>query len=79
MDLRRDYAWLALAGYLTVALAVPMLTPAVSEIDPLPPIMPLVLADNSDTEAMMAPLRQQANAALHSLQKPALQEAAAAF
>ena len=66
MDTRRKYAWLVLAGYLSLAAAVPMLTPAVPETDPLPPSTPLLLADNSDTDTMMLPLRQQANAALHA-------------
>jgi hypothetical protein len=79
MDTRRKYAWLALAGYLSLAAAVPMLTPAVPEADPLPPSTPLVLADNSDTDTMMLPLRQQANAALHALQTSGARDHAASF
>jgi hypothetical protein len=68
MDVRRKYGWLVLAGYLSLALAIPALTPAPDEDFSLPPIAPLVLADNSADEAMMLPLRLQASAALHELQ-----------
>ena len=67
----RQYGWLVLAGYLSLALAIPALTPA-PETDAmdiwLPPIAPLVLADNSADDAMMQPLRQQASAAMQALQ-----------
>ena len=69
--IRRQYGWLVLAGYLSLALAIPALTPA-PETDAmdawLPPIAPLVLADNSADDAMMQPLRQQASAAMQALQ-----------
>jgi hypothetical protein len=68
MDVRRKYAWPVLAGYLSLALAVPMLTPAMPEADPLPPIIPLVLAENSEADAIILPLHQQASAALGELQ-----------
>ena len=78
MDFRRDYAWLALAGYLALALAVPALTPAPEQDFALPPIAPLVLADNSADEAMMLPLRLQASAALSELQTAATPTVASA-
>jgi hypothetical protein len=68
MNARRKYAWLILAGYLSLAAAVPMLTPAPQQDFALPPIAPLVLAENSEHETMMLPLRQQASAALGALQ-----------
>jgi len=67
MQVRRTHAWLVLAGYCCLALAIPALTP-VPERDALPPIPPLVLA-NDDDDAMMQPLRIQANAAMHALQQ----------
>jgi len=79
MQVRRPYAWLVLAGYLSLALAIPALTPALPEPDALPPIAPLLLADNSDDEAMMLPLRQQASAAMHELQNAGARKTAAAF
>jgi hypothetical protein len=67
--IRRQYGRLVLAGYLSLALAVPVLTPAPEADAWPPPIAPLVLADNSTDDAMMLPLRQQANAAMHALQQ----------
>jgi hypothetical protein len=70
MQVRRKYAWLVLAGYLSLALAIPALTPVPPEADALPPIPPLVLADNAvPDDAMMLPLRQEASAAMHALQQ----------
>jgi hypothetical protein len=66
--IRRQYGWLVLASYLSLSAAVPMLTPAPQQDFALPPIMPLMVADNSESDAMMLPLRQQASAALHALQ-----------
>jgi hypothetical protein len=69
MQVSRKYAWLVFAGYLSLALAIPALTPALPEADALPPIAPLLLADNADDDdAMMLPLRQQAHAAMQALQ-----------
>lgn len=66
--IRRQYAWLVLAGYLSLAAAVPMLTPVPQQDFALPPIAPLVLADNSEHDTMMLPLHQQATKALSELQ-----------
>jgi hypothetical protein len=77
--IRRQYGWLVLAGYLSLAAAVPMLTPAPQQDFALPPIAPLALADNFESDAMMLPLRQQAGAALHALQMSRAREQAAAF
>jgi hypothetical protein len=66
--IRRQYGWLVLASYLSLAATVPMLTPVPQQDFALPPIMPLLVADNSESDAMMLPLRQQASAALHALQ-----------
>jgi hypothetical protein len=70
--IRRQYGRLVLAGYVSLALAVPALTPA-PDTDAmdiwLPPIAPLVLADNSTDDAMMQPLRLEANAAMRALQR----------
>jgi hypothetical protein len=68
-NIRRQYGWLVLAGYLSLALAVPALTPTTESDAWLPPIAPLVLADNSTDDAMMQTLRQQASAAMHALQQ----------
>ena len=70
-DVRRRYAWLVLAGYCSLALAIPALTPAPQTDEWLRPIPPLVLADNSDDDAMMLPLRQEASAAMRDLQAAA--------
>jgi hypothetical protein len=74
--IRRQYGWLVLAGYLSLAAAVPMLTPAQQQDFALPPIAPLVLADNFENDAMMLPLRQQASAALHALQTSSARDVA---
>ena len=66
--IRRQYGWLVLAGYLSLALAIPALTPAPETDAWLAPIAPLALADNSADDAMMQPLRQQASAAMQALQ-----------
>ncbi len=79
MQVRRTYAWLVLAGYCSLALAIPMLTPTLPEADSLPPIAPLVLAGNSEDDAMMQPLRMEASAALHELQAHTTQRTANAF
>jgi hypothetical protein len=80
MDLRRKYAWLALAGYFSLALAIPALTPAPRNEFSLPPIASLVLAENSaEDDAMMGPLRAQASAALHDLQAAAARNTAKVF
>lgn len=63
----RSYGWLVLTGYCALALAIPVLTPAVPVPDPLPPITPLMAADRAD-DAMMQPLRLEARAALQALQ-----------
>lgn len=80
--IRRQYGRLVLAGYLSIALAIPALTPA-PETDAmgtwLRPIPPLVLAGNSDDDAMMQPLRQQASAAMQALQSAGTRATAAAF
>ena len=68
MDQRRTYGWLMLAGYLGLALAMPALTPAVPEQEFWPPIAPVVMSETSADEAMMQPLRAQANAAMRALQ-----------
>jgi len=68
MNARRKYAGLMLGGYLSLAAAVPMLTPAPQQEFLLPPIPPLVLVDNSEHDTMMLPLHQQASAALQALQ-----------
>jgi hypothetical protein len=67
MQVRRTYAWLVLAGYCSLALAIPALTPA-PDLDALPPIAPLALIDNSGDEDMMLQLHQQASAAMKALQ-----------
>ena len=67
--IRRQYGWLVLTGYLSLAAAVPMLTPGPQQDFALPPIAPLVFADNSESDAMMLPLRQQASAAMQALQE----------
>jgi hypothetical protein len=77
--IRRQYGWLVLAGYLSLALAVPALTPAPETDAWLPPIAPLVLADNSADDAMMQPLRRQASAALQALQSTGTRTTATAF
>jgi hypothetical protein len=61
--IRRQYGWLVLA------LAIPALTPAPQADVWLPPIAPLVLADNSADDAMMQPLRLEASAAMRALQR----------
>lgn len=76
---RRKYAWLVLAGYCALALAIPALTPAPDTDVWLPPLAPLVLADNSDDDAMMQPLRQQASAAMQALQSAGTRTTATAF
>ncbi len=78
MQVRRTHAWLVLAGYLCLALAIPALTP-VPERDALTPITPLVLAGNTEDDAMMQPLRLQASAALYDLQAHTAQQTAKAF
>ena len=78
-QIRREYAWLVLAGYLSLALAIPALTPALPEAAALPPIASLVLADNSADDAMMLPLRQEASAALQALQAHTAQQTANAY
>lgn len=75
----RKYAWLVLAGYFSLALAVTALTPVPVVGDALPPIAPLVLADQSDDDAMMLPLRRQATEALRALQTSNAQRTANAF
>jgi hypothetical protein len=77
-DVRRKYGWLVLAGYLSLALAIPALTPVADAIH-APPPAPLLLADNSADEAMMRPLRLQASAALRELQAAAGQQTPAIF
>ena len=80
MQVRRSYAWLVLAGYFALALAIPALTPVPEQDFSLPPIAPLVVADNPvPDDAMMQPLRQQANAALQALQAHTAQQTANAF
>jgi hypothetical protein len=80
MQVSRKYAWLVFAGYLSLALAIPVLTPALPEADPLPPIAPLVLADNAvPDDKMMLPLRQEANAALQALEAHTARQTATAF
>ncbi len=68
MQIGRTYAWLVLAGYCCLALAIPAATPAPNKIGALPPIAPLALANNTDDDAMMVPLRLEAMAALSDLQ-----------
>ncbi|HZT25894.1 MAG TPA: hypothetical protein VFA57_09350 [Pseudolabrys sp.] len=65
---RRKCGWLMLAVYVCLAFAVPALTPPVDYGTAFPPIAPLTLADLNPDEAMMSPLRMQANAALQALQ-----------
>ena len=80
IDARRQYGWLVLAGYLSLALAIPALTPAPETDAWLPTIPPLVLADNAvPDDAMMLPLRQEASAALRDLQAHTAQQTAKAF
>jgi len=80
MQVRRKYAWLVFAGYLSLALAIPALTPALPEADALPPIPPLVLAaDSAPDDAMMLPLRQEASAALQALEAHTARQTATAF
>ena len=69
MQVRRTHAWLVLAGYFCLALAIPVLTPVPERFDTLPPIAPLVLVSDPDDDAMMQPLRIQANAAMQALQR----------
>jgi len=67
-QVRRSHARLVLAGYLSLACAIPMLTPAVERgAPPLPPIAPAVLADTSADDPAMQPLHQEASAALQAL------------
>jgi len=69
MQVRRSHARLVLAGYLGLALAIPALTPSLPEANALPPIAPMVLADNSaGDDAAMRPLHRQASAAMQALQ-----------
>ncbi len=68
MQIGRTYAWLVLAGYCCLALAILAATPAPKKDDALPPIAPLALADNTDDDAMMVPLRMEATAAMSDLQ-----------
>jgi len=79
MQVRRTHAWLVLAGYCCLALAIPVLTPTPDRDDALPPIAPLVLADNSNDDAMMLPLRLEASAALHELQAHTARQTANAY
>jgi hypothetical protein len=80
MQVSRKYAWLVFAGYLGLALTIPVLTPALPQADALPPIPPLVLADNAaPDDAMMLPLRQEANAALQALEAHTARQTATAF
>ncbi len=67
MQMSRSYGWLVLTGYCALALAIPALTPAMPASETLPPMTPLVIADNDD-DAMMQPLRLEARAALRALQ-----------
>ncbi|HXX26019.1 MAG TPA: hypothetical protein VEJ40_05110 [Pseudolabrys sp.] len=69
MQVRRTHAWLVLAGYVCLALAIPVLTPVPERLDTLPPIAPLVLVSDPDDDARMQPLRMQANAAMQALQR----------
>ncbi len=79
-QVRRSYAWLVLAGYFCLALAVPALTPVPDEDFSLPPIAPLVVADSPvPDDAMMQPLRQEANAALQALQAHTARQTASTF
>jgi hypothetical protein len=78
MEVRRTHAWLVLAGYLCLALAIPALTP-VPPRDTMAPISPLVFAGNAEDDAMMQSLRLQASAALYDLQAHTAQQTAKAF
>jgi hypothetical protein len=79
-DVRRKYGWLVLAGYLALALAIPVLTPAADALLAPPPVRQLASLDNPRSEeAMMRPLRRQARAALHELQAAGARSSPAAF
>ena len=69
MDARCKRGWPILVGYLCLALAIPVLTPSVPDDDfRVTPIAPVLVSDTAADEAMMEPLREQANAALRALQ-----------
>jgi hypothetical protein len=68
-EIHRHYGWAVLAGYLSLALAVAAMTPALEAKAWLPPITPLVLTDKFADDAMMQPLRLEANAAMRALQR----------
>jgi hypothetical protein len=77
---RRKYGWLVLAGYFALALAIPLLTPAVDGLHAPPPIRQMASLDTGTSEeAMVRPLRLQASAVLHELQAAGAPQTPAAF
>jgi len=75
MDGRRKLALLLAVAFYSFVLTIPALMPAPDRLDPLKPIGPLASLDfaaPSADEAMLAPLRLQANAALRELQASSL-------
>jgi len=70
MDVRRKLALLLTAAVCSLALTLSALMPAPDIDDPLAPIGPLALLDDSQPPdpAMMGPLHREASAALDALQ-----------